>query len=51
MGKPYSGKPKARFDEGALEMELLVTAPALYSAQSFGLTAILTKSLADGGGL
>jgi hypothetical protein len=30
-GKPYSGKPNVRFDEGELEIELLATTPALYS--------------------
>jgi hypothetical protein len=32
IGKPYSGKPNVRFDEGELEIELLATTPALYSA-------------------
>ena len=31
VGKPYSGKPNVRFDEGELEIELLATTPALYS--------------------
>jgi hypothetical protein len=31
IGKPYSGKPNVRFDEGELEIELLATTPALYS--------------------
>jgi hypothetical protein len=31
IGKPYSGKPTIRFDEGELEIEPLVTTPALYS--------------------
>ncbi len=31
IGKPYSGKPNVRFDEGELELELLATTPALYS--------------------
>jgi len=30
-GKPYSGKPNVRFDEGELEIELMPTTPALYS--------------------
>ena len=34
IGKPYSGKPNVRFDEGELEIELLATTPALYSAVS-----------------
>jgi hypothetical protein len=38
IGKPYSGKPNVRFDEGELEIELLATTPALYS------TVILTLS-------
>jgi hypothetical protein len=31
IGKPYSGKPNVRFDEGELEIELQATTPALYS--------------------
>ena len=31
IGKPYSGKPNVRFDEGELEIEHAVTTPALYS--------------------
>ena len=31
IGKPYSGKPNVRFDEGELEIELSATTPALYS--------------------
>ena len=31
IGKPYSGKPNVRFDEGELEIELIATTPALYS--------------------
>jgi len=31
IGKPYSGKPNVRLDEGELEIELLATTPALYS--------------------
>jgi hypothetical protein len=31
IGKPYSGKPTVRFDEGELEIELFATTPALYS--------------------
>jgi hypothetical protein len=34
IGKPYSGKPNVRFDEGELEIELLATTPALYSTES-----------------
>jgi hypothetical protein len=31
IGKPYSGKPNVRFDEGELEIEHAATTPALYS--------------------
>jgi hypothetical protein len=31
IGKPYSGKPNVRFDEGELEIEHQATTPALYS--------------------
>jgi hypothetical protein len=31
IGKPYSGKPNVRFDEGEMEIEHLATTPALYS--------------------
>ena len=31
IGKPYSGKPNVRFDEGELEIEHVATTPALYS--------------------
>jgi hypothetical protein len=45
IGKPYSGKPKVRFDEGELEIELLATTSALYSTKSlkmvFGVGGIL----------
>ncbi len=34
IGKPYSGKPNVRFDEGELEIELSATTPALYSTGS-----------------
>jgi len=34
IGKPYSGKPNVRFDEGELEIELLATTPALYSTEA-----------------
>jgi len=34
VGKPYSGKPNVRFDEGELEIELSATTPALYSTVS-----------------
>ena len=36
IGKPYSGKPNVRFDEGELEIEPLATTPALYSTESVG---------------
>ncbi len=35
IGKPYSGKPNVRFDEGELQIELLATTPALYSTAIF----------------
>ena len=40
IGKPYSGKPNVRFDEGELKIELLATTPILYSTEvvSQGLT-------------
>ena len=31
VGKPYSGKPNVRIDEGELEIERSATTPALYS--------------------
>jgi len=34
IGKPYSGKPNVRFDEGELEIEHVATTPALYSTES-----------------
>ena len=33
IGKPYSGKPNVRFDEGELEIEQSATTPALYSTE------------------
>jgi hypothetical protein len=33
IGKPYSGKPNVRFDEGELEIEPAATTPALYSTE------------------
>jgi hypothetical protein len=33
IGKPYSGKPNVRFDEGELEIELLATTPVPYSTE------------------
>jgi hypothetical protein len=36
IGKPYSGKPNVRFDEGELEIELSATTPALYSTVLIG---------------
>jgi hypothetical protein len=35
IGKPYSGKPNVRFDEGELEIEPSATTPALYSTATF----------------
>jgi hypothetical protein len=37
IGKPYSGKPNVRFDEGELEIEQSATTPALYSTDSENL--------------
>jgi hypothetical protein len=37
IGKPYSGKPNVRFDEGELEIEHSATMPALYSTALFFL--------------
>jgi len=34
IGKPYSGKPNVRFDEGELEIEPSATTPALYSTEA-----------------
>jgi hypothetical protein len=34
IGKPYSGKPNVRFDEGELEIEPGATTPALYSTDT-----------------
>jgi len=31
IGKPYTGKPSVRVDEGELEIEPKVTTPVLYS--------------------
>jgi putative transcriptional regulator len=38
IGKPYSGKPNVRFDEGELEIEPSATTPALYSTEVLTLT-------------
>jgi hypothetical protein len=37
IGKPYSGKPNVRFDEGELEIEPSATTPALYSTGKGGM--------------
>ena len=37
IGKPYSGKPNVRFDEGKLEIELSATTLALYSTGNVSL--------------
>jgi len=37
IGKPYSGKPNVRFDEGELEIEHVATTPALYSTKLTGI--------------
>ena len=34
IGKPYSGKPNVRFDEGELEIELPATTPVPYSTET-----------------
>ncbi|HUL21551.1 MAG TPA: hypothetical protein VLZ10_08855 [Thermodesulfobacteriota bacterium] len=34
IGKPYSGKPNVRFDEGELEIEPSATTPALHSTET-----------------
>jgi hypothetical protein len=34
IGKPYSGKPNVRFDEGELEIEHSATTPVLYSTET-----------------
>ncbi|MCX5847099.1 MAG: hypothetical protein NTW12_12215 [Deltaproteobacteria bacterium] len=45
IGKPYSGKPNVRFDEGELEIEHSATTPALYSTvQRTGFIHILSRS-------
>ena len=36
VGKPYSGKPNVRFDEGELEIGLSATTPVLYSTHVYG---------------
>jgi hypothetical protein len=36
VGKPYSGKPNVRFDEGELEIGLSATTPVLYSTNRKG---------------
>jgi hypothetical protein len=33
IGKPYSGKPNVRFDEGELKIEHEATTPALHSTE------------------
>ena len=33
IGKPYSGKPNVRFDEGELEIEQSATTPVFYSTE------------------
>ena len=46
IGKPYSGKPNVRFDEGELEIELLATTPALYSTEP--LSGLLDRAAKEG---
>jgi hypothetical protein len=50
IGKPYSGKPNVRFDEGELEIEPLATTPALYSTGTFK-KEINVQLLKDKGGV
>jgi len=45
IGKPYSGKPNVRFDEGELEIELLATTPALYSTKSLNMIYLIRRIL------
>ena len=45
IGKPDSGKPTVRFDEGELEIEPKVTTPVLYS------TGIEKNSMNSTGGM
>ena len=39
VGKPYTGKPSVRFDEGELEIGPSDTTPVLYSTVTNNLTA------------
>ena len=50
IGKPYSGKPNVRFDEGELEIERTATTPALYSTIYFldGIVGMTAASDAKG---
>jgi hypothetical protein len=41
IGKPYSGKPNVRFDEGGLEIEHAATTPALYSTESLNMAFLI----------
>jgi hypothetical protein len=43
IGKPDSGKPTVRFDEGELEIEPKVTTPVLYSTAADILKSIRTE--------
>jgi hypothetical protein len=43
IGKPYSGKPNVRFDEGELEIEHSATTPALYSTERNSKQLFLRK--------
>ena len=56
IGKPDSGKPTVRFDEGELEIEPKVTTPVLYSTEdlhqmctSISFTRLLSRQLSDVG--
>jgi hypothetical protein len=41
IGKPYSGKPNVRFDEGELEIGPSATTPALYSTESLKMVFLI----------
>ena len=45
IGKPYSGKPNVRFDEGELEIEHAATTPALYSTELFKICQSLKDAM------
>jgi len=45
IGKPYSGKPNVRFDEGELEIEQSATTPALYSTVQVNFNSTVLISI------